>query len=372
MNDRDNSTGPNPELTDGTGFADLDCTPTLSWRLSLGMIAAVFLVAVVFPLAVLSQEMRGPDNPYRIFGVVWRGETEVEDGFRAQLSQRGIPFEFVVRNLESDRSNAPPIIDEIREAKPDLVYTWGTGTTTSIVGQVDPENPESHIRDIPGIFVLVAYPIEARIVESFERPGRIVSGVSFLAPVEVQFNAIRAYHPFKTVAVIYDNTASNSRINVEQLREVLPKFGIRLLEMPVPLGEDGKPNPDELEGLVWQAKEDGAELLYLGPDSFLTRHGDVYTSAALEAGLPTFASTQAPLLNSRAMFGLVTDYYTLGRLAALQAERILVEGRNPVTLPVGRLTRYKLWINKDVVHEVGLYPPLELIAVADFRESPRN
>ena len=91
-----------------------------------------------------------------------------------------------------------------------------------------------------------------------------------------------------------------------------------------------------------------------------------------ENGLPTFAATQAPLLNSRAMFGLVTEYYTLGRLAALQAEKILVDNVLPEELPVGHLSRYKLWINRDVVQEIGLYPPLEMIAVADFRESSRD
>ena len=334
--------------------------------------SAVALVLFSFGLEVAGAQTRQatPDDPYKIIGVVWRGETEVEDGFRAQLTQRGVPFEFEVKNLDLDRGNAPPIIDEIRREQPDLVYTWGTGTTTSIVGRVEQENPEDFIRDIPGVFVLVAYPIEANIVESFERPGRMVTGVSFLAPVEVQLGAIKAFHDFQALAVIYDESAGNSRINVEQLREAVPQAGMRLLEYPVPENDAGRPDPDALPELVHRARADGADLLYMGPDSFLTRHSDSYTSNAIEAGLPTFASTQAPLLNSRAMFGLVTDYFTLGRLAAFQAEQILVDGLDPQTLPVGQLARYKLWINMDVAHEVGLYPPLELMAIADFRDSP--
>ncbi len=335
-------------------------------------ISAVALIMLSFGLQVADAQSRQatPEDPYKIIGVVWRGETEVEDGFRAQLTQRGIPFEFDVKNLDLDRGNAPPIIDEIRREQPDLVYTWGTGTTTSIVGRVEQENPEGFVRDIPGVFVLVAYPIEANIVESFERPGRMVTGVSFLAPVDVQLGAIKAFHDFQALAVIYDESAGNSRINVEQLRVAVPLAGMKLLEYPVPENDEGRPDPDALPELVRRARDDGADLLYMGPDSFLTRHSDSYTSSAIDAGLPTFASTQAPLLNSRAMFGLVTDYFTLGRLAAFQAEQILVDGRDPQTLPVGQLARYKLWINMDVVHEVGLYPPLELMAIADFRASP--
>ena len=340
-----------------------------------GLRAIAFMPILLALLASLaeSQESAGDGaEPYSIFAVVWRGETEVEDGFRDQLTQLGVPFELTVRNLDLDTSNAPRVVEEIRQTRPDLVYTWGTGTTTNILGRVETDEPEKFIRDIPGLFVLVAYPIQANIVESFAQPGRSVTGVSFLAPVEVQLSAIQAYRPFTKIAVIYDSTAGNSRINVGDLKSVVPQLGIELIEIPVPLNDAGKPDPDTLPTLLTEAKQMGAELIYLGPDSFLARHGDLLTSTAIDLGLPTFASTQAPLLSSRAMFGLVTDYYTLGRLAALQAEKILVDGIRPEDLPVGQLARYKLWINIDVAHEVGLYPPLEMIAIADFRTSPKG
>ena len=309
-------------------------------------------------------------TPFRIFAVVWRGETEVEQGFRDYLTQRGIPFDMTVRNLNLDRGNAPPIVKEIKRVRPDLVYTWGTGTTASIVGKFDTDTPEAYVQGIPAVFTLVSYPKVAKIVKSYESTGRPVTGVAFLAPVETQLKTILAYRPFTTIAVIYDSTAGNSRINVADLREAAPGMGINLLELPVPLGETGKSDPAALPGLVEEAKAAGAELLYMGPDSFLTRHAETYTGAAIAAGLPTFASTQAPLKNSRAMFGLVTDYHTLGKLTALQAERILVERRRPEELPVARLARYKLWINVDVMRELGLYPPMDMIAIADFKTSP--
>ena len=309
-------------------------------------------------------------TPFRIFAVVWRGETEVEQGFRDYLTQRGIPFDMTVRNLNLDRGNAPPIVEEIKRVRPDLVYTWGTGTTSSIVGKIETDTPESFVRDIPAVFTLVSYPKVANIVQSYESTGRSVTGVAFLAPVEIQLKTILAYRPFTTMAVIYDETAGNSRINVAELREAAPRMDIELMELPVPLGENGKSDPDALPRLVEQAREGGAEILYMGPDSFLTRHAKSYTSAAIAAGLPTFAATQAPLKNSRAMFGLVTDYHTLGKLTALQAERILVEKRRPEDLPVARLARYKLWINMDVMREIGMYPPMDMIAIADFKTSP--
>ena len=340
-------------------------------RIAAARVAALILGSALGLTATgsLAQSQDDPQaaKPFRIFAVVWRGETEVEQGFRDYLTQRGIPFEMTVRNLNLDRGNAPPIVEEIKRVRPDLVYTWGTGTTTSIVGKVETDAPESFVRDIPSVFTLVSYPKVANIVESYESTGRPVTGVAFLAPVEAQLKAILAYRPFTTIAVIYDRTAGNSRINVADLREAAPEMGIKLIELPVPLGEDEKSDPAALPRLVEQAAEAGAQLLYMGPDSFLTRHAKAYTAAAAAVGLPTFAATQAPLKNSRAMFGLVTDYHTLGKLTALQAERILVEKRRPEDLPVARLERYKLWINIDVMRELGMYPPMDMIAIADFK-----
>ena len=333
-------------------------------RILLGMVAFAALTGVV-------STDQHEAKPFHIFAVVWRGETEVEEGFRDYLQRSGVPFEMTVRNLNLDRGNAPPIIEEIKARQPDLVYTWGTGTTSSIVGQVGNDTPDAFVRDIPGLFVLVAYPEQAKLVESFESTGRGVTGVSFLAPIELQLNTMLAYRQFKKIGVIYDKTSGNSRLNVAQLRETAPQVGLELVELPVPLDANEKSDPAALPGLVEEARARGVEMLYMGPDSFLTRHGKAYTAAAIKAGLPTFAATQAPLKSSRAMFGLVTDYYTLGQLAGTQAEKILVHKRAPQDLPVASLARYKLWINIDVVREMDIYPPMDMISIADFKVSPR-
>ncbi|MCY3768246.1 MAG: ABC transporter substrate-binding protein [Gammaproteobacteria bacterium] len=313
---------------------------------------------------------QGAQEPFEIFAVLWRGETKVEDGFRDYLNRRGISYNLTVRNLDLDRDKAPAVVEEIKRVRPDLVYTWGTATTSSIIGKLETDTPGAHVRDVPGVFVMVSYPLQSGIVATLENPGRAATGVSFLPSVSAQLKTIETYGKFKNIAVIYEPNASNSRVNVEELQRDIREFDMNLIELPVPLLENGRPDPAQIPVLIQSAKDKGADLLYMGPDSFLVSHANAYTSEAIAAGLPTFASSQDPLKNSRAMFGLVTDYYTLGKLAALQAERILVERQHPQDLPVAQLARYKLWINIDVVREVGIYPPMKMISIADFKTSP--
>lgn len=331
-------------------------------------LALIFLILGVpaQPNSQAAAQNAQTTEPFHIFMVVWRGRTPVEDGFEAYLRERGIPYRITFRNLERDRGRIPGFVDEINELKPDLVYTWGTSTSTGILGKFGDRDTDTHAQDIPGIFTLVAYPVAAGLVASDEQPGGSVTGVRFLAPVEAQLNAIRAYRPFERLAVIYNPNERNSTLNVEELRRYAQSEGFTLIEKPAPMDEGGKPIGAEVPALVLSAKSDGAEFLYIGPDSFTAVNADALTSTAILVGLPTFAATEFPLLNSQAMSGLVSRYYSLGKLTGRQAERILVDGVAPEDLPVASLSRYSLILNMPVVRALEIYPPMSMLQIADI------
>lgn len=58
-------------------------------------------------------------EPFHVFLVVWRGETDVEHGFRAHMRERNIRVRYTLRNIAQDRSRIPGIVAEIRAAQPD-------------------------------------------------------------------------------------------------------------------------------------------------------------------------------------------------------------------------------------------------------------
>ena len=341
-------------------------------RFAVCALCAVLCVIITFPTFAqgrVKTDVGKSGDKHTIYAVLRHGETEVEVGFRDYLTRRGLSFRMTVHKLDTGFRTASDFIEEINRNPPDLIYTLGTGATTTILGAYNNDTPKDYVQNIPGLFALVAYPQEANIISSFENPGRPVTGVDFLAPVEAQLNTILAYRKFKTMAVIYDESATDPRINVEKLRQAVPDFGIKLIELPIPTSADGQPDAASFPYLVAQAKDQGAEILYMGADPFLVRHADMYTDAAIAAGLPTFTATQLPLTNSRALFGLVTDYYALGKQTAIQAEAILTKKKRAEAIPVSRLARYKLWINMDVAREVDLYPPMDMISIADFKTS---
>ena len=322
------------------------------------------LVAAVLIAGAGRVSAQTETEPFHVFLVVWRGETVVEHGFRAHLRERGIRVRYTLRNIAQDRSRIPEIVAEIRAAKPDLVHTFGTSATLGILGPHTGAEPGAHVEGIPGVFSIVAYPVEAKIVPSFESTGRPVTGTAFLAPIDSQLDAILAYRSIDTLGVIYNSLERNSVINVDALRAGAEARGIQFLAAPVPLTAAGRPDAGRIGELVDDLAARGADFFYLGPDSFITVNSATITTLAAAHGVPVFAGTEATFERSQAMLGLVSRYYLIGKLAGAQAERILVGGERPEDIPVASLARFALLIRMPVALQLGIYPPLDLLRIA--------
>ncbi|WMS42982.1 ABC transporter substrate-binding protein [Acuticoccus sp. MNP-M23] len=302
-------------------------------------------------------------DPFRIFQITYRGETDVERGFRDYLEQRGIDVEITHRSAELDPSRVPDILKEVREAKPDLVYTWGTPVTLATFGKDDDPDPARYITDIPGVFTMVSTPVKAGVVPSRASSGRNITGTSHVVPAAPQLRAMDAYRPFKRLGVLYTPTEQNSNAIVADLRSIEGEMGFTLLERTFALGADGKPDASTAPALVAELAAEGAEWLYYLPDTFLSQNIEQVAPAATALGLPGFSAVE--LLQRSALISLVCRYYSLGQLTAYKAEQILVTGTAPAEIPIETLERFALIINMPLAREMELYPPLGMLSYAN-------
>ena len=329
---------------------------------------AVTLLAALLLAAAGHGAAQTAAGPFHVYLVVWRGETDVEHGFRAHMYERGIPVHYTVLNAERNRSKLPEFAAQIRADKPDLVHTFGTSVALGIFGPHTGAEPGMHIGEIPGVFSIVSYPVQDKVVEDFEAPGRPLTGSIFLTPINTQLDTILAYRQIDTLGVIYNPLERNSVTNVDQLRTETGNRGIELLEYPVPLNAEGRPDPTRLPELVDNLVRDGAEFVYMGPDSFITVHSPLISERAAEQGIPAFAAVEASFERSRAMLGLVSRYYLIGKLAGAHAERILVGGEPPQDIAVTSLARFAILIRMPVALQLGIFPPMGLLRVAQVVE----
>lgn len=301
---------------------------------------------------------------FTIFQITFRGETDVERGFRDYLEQRGIPVRIIHRSADLDAGRVPAILEEVREVKPDLVYTWGTPVTLAVFGRVGEVDPARHITDVPGVFTMVSAPQGSGVVPSRESSGRNITGTSHVVPPEPQLRAMEAYRPFTRLGVLYTPTEQNSVVIVEALKELEAPMGFRLVERTFPLGPEGRPSAASGPALVREIAEEGAEWLYYLPDTFLSTNIGQVAPVATDLGLPGFSAVE--LLQREALISLVSRYYSLGQLTAYKAEQILLGGVDPASIPVETLQRFALIINMPLARRMRLYPPLAMLNYANI------
>jgi putative ABC transport system substrate-binding protein len=322
------------------------------------------LLAAAAPLSALAHRA-SPHIP-RIYMILYRGETPVEQGFRQYFADQKLDAELIVRDVQMDTSRIPALLSEARALGADLIYTYGTPVTLAVAGKEGAVNPDVHETEIPVVFTMVSTPQAAGVVRSLQSSRRNVTGASHVVPVHQQMQAIQTWRRFNRIAVIYTPNEPNALLTAQELRVEAHRFGSEVVARPVPMDTHGMPLASALPDLVKDLAQRRTDLLYIGPDNFLSANGKLLTQAALEARLPTYSATESNLRQARAMFGLVSGYQKLGRLTAHKAAQILYHGKSPDAIPVETLASFSYLVNMDVATRLGMRPPAAVLERAEL------
>jgi putative ABC transport system substrate-binding protein len=307
-----------------------------------------------------------PDKPFKIYMVVWRGCEDACRGFQDYFQEEGVEVNFIIRNANRDKTRLSAFVHEAKELGVDLVLTWGTSVTVGIIGTLDDSNPAKHITDIPAVFMIVADPVGAGIIPTYESSGRTnVTGTRNRVPEEVQMKAIRAYRYFKRLGIIYNTNELNSVLNVKKIRTLAKKMRFELFERSIDLDVNGKPIIESVPQKIKELKNRNVAFIYVGSSSFLMRHRDYLTNSAIEQGVPIVAAYEAMARKSNALLAVASRYHSVGKLAGFQAKNILINKIAPIDLPILSLSRYSYVINMETARKLRLYPPIKVLRYAE-------
>ncbi|OAN43067.1 ABC transporter substrate-binding protein [Paramagnetospirillum marisnigri] len=321
------------------------------------------MMVAVWPAAAAEDKAAVKPKPLRIYMALWRGWEEAAQGFKDYFINQNIPVELIVRDAAQNKDKLKEFVAEAKQMKVDLVFTWGTTVSEEMLGRIDSVDPTRHITDIPAIFAIVSQPLGS-MVSDFASSGRNITGTIYLVPTETQVNLIQSYRPFKRLGVVFNPLERNAQVAIAELTAIGAKTGFSVESRALELS-DGKPDPASIKGKVAELKAAAVDFLYIGPDTFLNVNRDILTGAALEHAIPTFAAGENPVLTSKALFGGVYRYYTVGQLSAYKAEQILLHKIKPADIPIDPPKRLSIIINMPVVRQLGLYPPMKLLGLAE-------
>lgn len=316
-----------------------------------------YYVVVIIVFSLLWGVSEVAAEPLHIALVLWRGETPSEQGFKDGLQHLGISARYTVFDAQQDRKQLGEILFEELEPQLDeidYVYTFGT-TVTKITQNIIKGR-------VPQIFSIVSFPVQSQIVESFQVPGRNISGATHAVPVEQQIENAMAFLSFQRLGVLFNPREENSMLIRKNLYAIAEQEGFEVIDLrTLP---DTKILEKNLQQLTTTAVS--VDAVYLPSDSYLVSQGEYICPELNKAGIPTIAGIKK-FIEYGALFGTVADYYSVGHMAAQLVARHQ-QGEAMGEIPVQTPQETTLLVNQKTLEHLGFELPQNLPVSIQFFE----
>jgi putative tryptophan/tyrosine transport system substrate-binding protein len=212
---------------------------------------------------------------------------------------------------------------------------------------------------IPMVFMYVADPIGAKLVESIRHPGGNATGLTNfgLELVGKRLEYLKEIIPQLTkVAMIVNPTNPISKFYVEQSNAAGLKLG--LVCKPYNVG-----TLDGLAPAFDAMVADRMEAVFLNAESLFYVGRKRIAELALAHKLPCCAYVRE-VLDAGVLISYGADQRLIARRTAYYVDRIL-KGERPADMPVEQPTGFQLCINLITAKALGLAIPPTLVASAD-------
>src|SRR6516162_2722054 len=212
---------------------------------------------------------------------------------------------------------------------------------------------------IPIVFVGALDPVKAGLVESLNRPGGNVTGVTFIGATLGTKRLELARELVPNVGLIALLTHPNSPDGLEELRDVqnaAKAIGQQVLVVSATSDRD-------FEAAFASVVQHRAGALLIGQDPFLFQAGGQLVALAAHHHIPAIYGTSESV-TAGALISYGASLPDAWRLAGVYAGRILI-GARPGDLPVVQPTKFELVINLQTARALGIEVPPTLLARAD-------
>jgi putative ABC transport system substrate-binding protein len=236
----------------------------------------------------------------------------------------------------------------------ELVVTFSTPATDAV---------RQAAVGLPIVFTSVSDPIGTGFVESFSRPGGMITGfTNFEASMGSKW--LELMHDVapsvKRAAMLFNPTTANTGASGGIY---LPSMKVAAGVLQVQLTDNAVNDPIEIDGLFGSLAQGPPAGVIVTPNVFTFAYRQRIVAQAARFRIPTVY----PFSGFVRIGGLLSysiDYLDFIRQAASYADRIL-RGAKPADLPVQQPTKFELIINLKTARSLELTIPQRLLVAAD-------
>ena len=265
------------------------------------------------------------------------------DGLKAKGYIEGKNLEFDYKTAQGNPAIAVQIARQYVGEKPDVLVGIATPTAQALVAAT---------RSIPVVFTAVTDPVGAKLVKSMTQPGKNVTGLSDLSPVNQHVTLIKEIMPnVKSIGVVFNPGEANAVTLVTLLKENAKAHGISVFEATALKSADVQS--------ATQAIAEKSDILYAPTDNTVASAIEGMLVAANQTKTPVFGGATS-YVEKGAIASIGLDYYQVGIQTADYVVAIL-EGADPGTLDVKVANGSDLVVNTTASKQLGITIPDSLL-----------
>ena len=266
---------------------------------------------------------------------------ETLDGLKDELDSLigSDGYKLVVKNAGGEMANNNLMAQQLVDEEVDLIYAIATPSAQAAYATAE-------AAEIPVVFNAVTDPVDAGLVESMDKPNTHATGVSDVAPIDIQLKLIKDILPeAKNVGILYNTSEANSLVQLAIAKEEASKIGLTIVEQ-------GVSNADQIEAAAIQVASK-VDAIYNITDNMIVNATAQVVGVANDANIPVFAA-EAGQLDQGILATDSIDYNNLGHLAGVVVHDILLNGTAVQDVAVKTVAETVLYLNKDVAEKLNI------------------
>lgn len=281
--------------------------------------------------------------------------SDARKGFIDRLAEEGyVDGENIRIKYLNPETDAPTMAIQAKELvrKSDLILAIATPAASAVVTEAKEQR-----KNTPILFTAVTDPVDAKLIESNEKPGGNVTGTNDMNPIALQISLVKELVPeAKKLGIVYTASETNSEVQAGIAKEEAEKVGLEVIVKTIESVNDLQQVANQLAKNV--------DCLYIPTDNAIAGAMGIINEVILEAKIPAVCGEPNTVIAGGSITHGV-NYYNLGRETADMAIQILRDGKKPADIPSTGLTKYELVINKKQLDSIGITIPQNLLDKAD-------
>ncbi|MDY6356755.1 MAG: ABC transporter substrate-binding protein [Catonella sp.] len=265
----------------------------------------------------------------------------IEAELDAKAAETGATFDYkdYFFNGQGDDSVLSQAMSQLKDDSVDIVIPIATPTVLKAQSVFEDT-------DTPIVFSAVTDPVGANLVASMDAPGGHITGTSDALNTDTVMDLIFANDPdADNIGLLYSTSEDSSTKAIADAKAYLDKKGIKY-------DEKTGTNSDEVSMAADSLVADGVDAVFTPTDNTVMGAELAIYEKFTDAGIPHYAGADSFALNG-AFLGFGISYKDLGTATADMAVDILVNGKDPATMPVQTLDSGIATINTDTAAALG-------------------